>query len=68
MFVKKEEKMKVEYDYKKNEFNITLQESELIEGFKTRKDLQSLLHNIVKNTYGEEMANKCFPLGGNKDD
>lgn len=54
--------MKVEYDYKKNEFNITLQESELIEGFKTRQDLQSLLHNIVKSTYGEEMANKCFPL------
>lgn len=56
--------MKVEYDYKKNEFNVALQEGEVVQAFKSTEDLQLLLHNIVKLTYGEEMADKCFPLGG----
>ena len=54
--------MKVEYDYKKCEFNVRLEEGEVIQAFTSFKDLQLMMHNIVKNTYGEEMADKCFPI------
>ena len=48
--------MKSTFDNRRNEYNVTITKSEL------EQELQTFMHNIVANTYGEWMAEACFPL------
>lgn len=54
--------MITEYNDKRNEWNITLSISDLETAFQSERDLQTLLHSIVEQTYGRLVADKCFPL------
>lgn len=54
--------MKSAFDNHRNEYNVTITKSELEQAFKSEHELQTFMHNIVANTYGEWMAEACFPL------
>ena len=54
--------MITEYNDKNNEWNITLTINELQSAFQSKRDLQTLLHSMVEQTYGRAIADKCFPL------
>lgn len=54
--------MKTEYDYKRNEWNITLSDSDLQNAFKSEQNYLSLLHSIAEKAGGKYFADMFFPL------
>lgn len=54
--------MKSIFDDRRNEYNVTITKAELEKAFKSEQDLHRFMHEIVANTYGEWMAEACFPL------
>lgn len=52
--------MKVKKDIIKNEFDVSLSEEELKYAFQSEEHLTNLLYDIVKNTYGKELADEMF--------
>lgn len=50
------------FDSRRNEYNVTITKSELEQAFKSEQELHKFMHEIVANTYGEWMAEACFPL------
>lgn len=54
--------MKSVFDERRNEFNVTITQDELKQAFKSEQELHKFMHNVVANTYGEWMAEACFPL------
>lgn len=50
------------FDNRRNEYNVTITKSELEQAFKSEQELHKFMHEIVANTYGEWMAEACFPL------
>lgn len=54
--------MITEYNDKDNEWNVTLSINDLQSAFQSERDLQTLLHAIVEQTYGKLVADNCFPL------
>ena len=52
--------MKVEWDIINNEFNVSLSEEELRYAFKKEENLINLMYDIVKNTYGKELADEMY--------
>lgn len=56
--------MKVELD--KDVYTVKLNKDELINAFGSYDDFQMFLHTICSKCYGEDLANKVFPIGGIK--
>lgn len=54
--------MKVTYNTRKEEYEVTLTTSDLETAFKSEKDFKSLLHSVVEQTYGQALADKLFPI------
>ena len=56
--------MKSVFDNSRNEYNVTITKGELEQAFKSEQELHKFMHEIVANTYGEWIAEACFPLYG----
>lgn len=56
--------MTITFDRRNYQYGVTLTEEELKLAFTSENEFQLLLHNICKSTYGEELANKLFPVTG----
>lgn len=56
--------MKSIFDDRRNEYNVTITKGELEQAFKSEQELNKFMHEIVANTYGEWLAEACFPLYG----
>ena len=54
--------MRVDYNPRNHAFSVTLSGEELEKAFQNPSEYLLLLHNIVLETYGREMADKLFPL------
>ena len=54
--------MVTEYNDKKDEWKVTLDINDLQTAFQSERDLRTLLHTIVEQTYGRYVADQCFPL------
>ena len=54
--------MKSTFDNRRNEYNVTITKGELEQAFKSEQELNKFMHEIVANTYGEWVAEACFPL------
>ena len=61
-YLDEEIKMITEYNDKDNEWKVTLSINDLQSAFQSERDLQTLLHSIVEQTYGRYVADNCFPL------
>ena len=60
--------MRSTFDDKRNEYTVTISKAELANAFKSENDLQTFLHEIVANTYGEWMAEATFPINKTRKD
>ena len=54
--------MRANFDERRNCYEVTITNSELEQAFKSEQELHKFMHDIVANTYGEWMAEACFPL------
>ena len=54
--------MKSTFDNRRNEYNVNITKGELEQAFKSEQELHKFMHEIVANTYGEWIAEACFPL------
>jgi hypothetical protein len=54
--------MKSVFDNRRNEYNVTITKGELEQAFKSEQELHKFMHEIVASTYGEWIAEACFPL------
>ena len=54
--------MKSAFDNRRNEYNVIITKGELEQAFKSEQELHKFMHEIVANTYGEWIAEACFPL------
>ena len=52
--------MNTEYDYKRNEWHVTLSDSDLQNAFKSEQNYLSLLHSIAEKTGGKYFADMFF--------
>lgn len=58
--------MKIEQDYLRDEYNVTIDRKELHKAFESPQEFQKLLHNICEKTYGKHYADYLFPLRGDE--
>ena len=54
--------MRSNFDERRECYEVTITKSELEQAFKSEQELHKFMHEIVANTYGEWMAEACFPL------
>lgn len=54
--------MRANFDEPRECYEVTITKSELEQAFKSEQELHKFMHEIVANTYGEWMAEACFPL------
>ena len=54
--------MKIKYKPRLNEYEVTVNKDDLLTAYISKKGLNQLMHNIVKATHGEKMANELFPI------
>lgn len=58
--------MKIERDYLRDCYNVTIDRKELHKAFERPQEFQKLLHDICEKTYGKYIADDLFPIGGNE--
>lgn len=58
--------IKAEYNPYNYTYNVTISEDELLHVFKApnAQEYRKLIHGIVSSCYGEEFADKVFPMQG----
>ena len=54
--------MRSNFDERRDCYEVTITKSELEQAFTSEQELHKFMYEIVANTYGEWMAEACFPL------
>lgn len=54
--------MTITYNSIKQEYEVSLTSSDLEIAFKSEQDFRLLLHTVVEQSYGQELADKLFPI------